>query len=542
MTTTVDTRPDAAGTSPDAPRRPVERLATIGDLAKFTGAVALLAILADAAVGHALLWENDPYWTYWITKTFLIATVFGLGSAWLGAGIARGAVITAVHTLVLTVYYWSLSPIGLPSHPEWLDLQHTWVTGLPVHFGVIYLGYLAALWLWRRRPVVRDHDTAGSVAADAGRALAVAAAVVLVGGGIEALALGDFPGVTWFLVRLLIAVPFTLAWWGAAGRDRAAAVAGGLTLALVLLTYSHFLGPVGLPDTDLRVLAQDPPPAPVEWLTYRDEMLIALPITALVAVAAFVAAAAWRQGRWDPIRLRGPAGLAIVVAVVALAALGAVAATEAGPGDETATVTSAGEAMVEQGAYYRGELTPTDADLDLVAEQRNPRVTPLPPHDRVDLTASVVHPDGTRYEITATQPMVDDPQGRFGTWWGVGLDRWHHGRSGLGTPLLPATRSEVAVFALGDVRADGEAIATGVPIHVMTMPDGGVELDVGDPETAVPSLPDGHLRVVWDDRTDDVPEGPERARNALGSGVLVALLALAVTGVRAERPRYDAPA
>ncbi|MDP9389623.1 MAG: hypothetical protein M3Q48_17335 [Actinomycetota bacterium] len=48
---------------------------TLRDLAKFTGAVALLAILSDAAVGHALLWENDPYWTYWITKTFLIATV-----------------------------------------------------------------------------------------------------------------------------------------------------------------------------------------------------------------------------------------------------------------------------------------------------------------------------------------------------------------------------------------------------------------------------------------------------------------------------------
>src|SRR5205814_1851264 len=27
------------------------------------------------ALGHALSWENDPYWTYWITKTFLIATV-----------------------------------------------------------------------------------------------------------------------------------------------------------------------------------------------------------------------------------------------------------------------------------------------------------------------------------------------------------------------------------------------------------------------------------------------------------------------------------
>jgi hypothetical protein len=103
-----------------APRHVAEssRLPDTRALARFTALVALLAILADAAVGHGLLWENDPYWTYWITKTFLIATVFGLGTAWLGVGIGRGAVLTAVHTLVLTVYYWTLSPIGLPSHPR----------------------------------------------------------------------------------------------------------------------------------------------------------------------------------------------------------------------------------------------------------------------------------------------------------------------------------------------------------------------------------------------------------------------------------------
>jgi hypothetical protein len=537
MATTVEhrTRPDAASAPP---RRPAERFTNLGDLAKFTGSVALLAILSDAAVGHALLWENDPYWTYWITKTFLIATVFGLGSAWLGAGLARGAAITAVHTLVLTVYYWSLSPIGLPSHPEWLDLEHTWVTGLPVHFGVIYLGYLVALWLWRRRPHVRE-EAGDSVAAEAGAALLVGGAVVAVGGALEALALGDFPGVTWFVVRLLIAVPFTLAWGAAAGGDGAAALGGGLVLAFVLVAYSHFLGPVGLPAADLRILAEDPPPSPVEWLSYRDEFLVALPITVAVAVAAYVVAATRRARGWTRPALPPPALVAAGVAVVALVGLGALAAAENGAGDEVATVTSAGRAMVEEGGYFRGTLTRAASELRLVAEQRNPRVTPLPPHDRVELTARVAHPDGTRYEIAATQPTVDDPRGRFGTWWGVGLDRWHHGRSGIGSPLLPATRSEVALFALGDVRADGEVVATGVPLHVMTMEDGGLELHVGDPASPVPSLPDGHLRVVWDERRGDSPEAPERARNALGTGVLVALLALAVAAGRAERPRAD---
>jgi hypothetical protein len=65
-----------------------------------------------------------------------------------------------------------------------------------------------------------------------------------------------------------------------------------------------------------------------------------------------------------------------------------------------------------------------------------------------------------------------------------------------------------------------------------------VELHVGDPATLVPALPDGHLRVVWDERSGDSPEGPERARYLLGGVVLLVMLALALTAARAEgRPR-----
>jgi hypothetical protein len=124
---------------------------SVADLLKFTALASLLAISVDAAIGHAMLWGNDPYWTYWVTDTLLMATVFGLGTAWLGMGLVRGAVITAVHITLLTTYYWSLSPIGLPAQSEWLDLEHTWVTGLPVHFAVYYLGYVLAFWLWQRR-------------------------------------------------------------------------------------------------------------------------------------------------------------------------------------------------------------------------------------------------------------------------------------------------------------------------------------------------------------------------------------------------------
>jgi len=282
----------------------------------------------------------------------------------------------------------------------------------------------------------------------------------------------------------------------------------------------------------MRLLAQDPPPATVHWLSYRDEWLVAFPITVLVAVVALVTAS---RERWREIRLDRSELLATAAALLVIGGLGAVVAAEAGVDDTEATVISVGDPHIERGQYFRGDLIPSTGELHLVAAERNPRVTPLPPHDEIELDATLTHPDGTRYEITSTQPLIDDPKGRFGTWWGVGLDKWHHGRSGLGTSLLPPIRSEVAVFALAEISADGEVVARGVPVHAMTMPDGGVELDVGDPEIPVPGLPDGHLRAVWHNRSGNSPESHEGAHNTLGSAVLLALVALTITAIRREK-------
>jgi hypothetical protein len=509
-------------------------LTSLGELVKFAAVAAVLAMLFDAVIGHALLWDNDPYWTYWVTDAFLIATVFSVGTALLGAGIVRGAVITVVQMLVLTTYYWSLSPIGLPTDPEWLDLEHTWVTGPPVHFGVYYLGYLVALWLWRRRATVGD-AARNDVAPDAVRALVTAGGVVAVVGAAQTVALDEFPGATWFVMRIVILVPFTLAWWALAGRDRAASVAGGLLAAVLLAAYGHYLGPVGLPDADLRVVAQDLPPADVHWLSYRDEFLVMGPIMLVVAVAAYMGAARWRGGRWATPKLSpAPLGTAALALVLVVAA-GFVAAAHVGASDERVTVTSSGDARVGSGPDYTGDLVATEADLRFVVDQRNTKRTPLNPHDDVDLAATITR-DGTRYDVTAAEPMVRDAAGRFGTWGGVGYDRWHHGRSGIGTAQLDAVRSEVTLYAIGELRVEGELVATGLPLHALTT-GAGVELHVGDPATPVPALPDGHLRVVWDERGGDSPVAPERARYLLGGVVLLALLALALTAARAEGRR-----
>jgi hypothetical protein len=135
--------------------------------------------------------------------------------------------------------------------------------------------------------------------------------------------------------------------------------------------------------------------------------------------------------------------------------------------------------------------------------------------------------------------MVEDPLGRFGTWWGVGLDEWHHGESGIGSARLPAVLSEVALFAVGQVRRDGELVAAGVPVHVMTADErlpGRLELNVGDEATPVVGLPGQRLRVVWEDFSGGGQKDPTWARYLVGTTVLAILLALALLANGAALP------
>jgi hypothetical protein len=506
------------------------------DAAKLASAVALLGIFWDAAVGHGLAWENDPYWTYWVTKTFLIFTIFALGTAWLGIGIGRGALITAVHTAVLTVYYWTLSPIGLPSSPDWLDLEHTWVTGLPIHFGVIYLGYLSALWLWRSRAVVAGRE--GGAAWEALVALASGVVIVVLAGGIGALAVWEWPGLQYFLVRLLVTVPFILLWFALAGRDAVAAVAGAITLAFIWATYGEFVGPLGLPDSSLRIAEEEPPPATAFWLDYRDTWLLGLPIALLVATSVFVAASVFLRGSRDA-RPALAALLAPAAFAVALAAFLFLANTWVESGGSEASLRASGAAQVEQGDWYGDRLAAAQATLDLSAQDNVRKVTPLRPHDELSVSARIQHPDGRTYEVSATQPLVSDPLGRHTTWWGVGIDVWHHGESGIGTDAIPAVRAEVATFGLGQVNVDGRPVAANVPVHVMTGSGeefgGRLELDVGDPAALIPGLPDGHLRVIWADY-DGAVEEVHVGRYLVGGVVLVALLLAALWASVARSP------
>ena len=513
---------------------------TMSDAVKFTALASLLAIFFDAAIAHAMLWGNDPYWTYWVTDTLLMATVFGVGTMLFGIGIGRGAIITAVHVFLLTVYYWTLSPIGLPSQPEWLDLERTWITGLPVHLGVYYMGYLGALWLWTRRrsaalsPSDRPERRLAQIALTA---VAAAAGIVIVTGIVQALLLQEFMGLTWFVMRIAVAVPFILAWWMLAGNDRTSATIGGIGLAFLLMTYSHYLGPVGLPTEPARLWAENSPPADVHWLSYREEFLVMLPLTAIVAVAGLCLASHWFGYRASGRELRGSM-LAGGAAAAALAVLGAVAAPNLGSDANRLTVKGIGPAVATSDG---GIAAPVSATLRMTVANRNTHRTPLPPHDSIDLQAAMTGANGEKLEIRATQPIVADPAGRFTTFGGVGFGEWHDGRSGIGLSNRAPAKSNVLAFALAEIRADGKVIATRVPVQVSATSEGKPRLELHIASPGVALLPNA-LHFSWQAFEAGRSDASENARYLFGGGVLLILLGFMVAAALRQREALQAAA
>jgi hypothetical protein len=219
--------------------------------------------------------------------------------------------------------------------------------------------------------------------------------------------------------------------------------------------------------------------------------------------------------------------------LVAVSILSQIAVERAGAEPEGIAVelSASGAVKVERGEPFGDVFDSGQGEISIRAVDFGDRVTPLPPHDVLEITARV-ESGGRRYEVTVKEPMVEDPLGRHGTWWGVGLHVHHHGHSGIGTNRLPDIHSELAGFGLGDVSVDGVVVARGVAVHVMTAHagiPGRLELDVGDEDVGpIPGLPEGRLRVLWDSYQGDVPEDERNAKWLGGAAVLVALLAGAV--------------
>jgi hypothetical protein len=490
------------------------------DTVKFAILVGLSAIFIDSSIAHGLFWDNDPYWTYWITKSFLITTVFLLGTAFIGIGIWQGLVLTAVHTAILEIYYQWLAPVGLPQEPEWLDFNHLWVTGVPAHYLAILAGYFLALWLWRRNRPERFAAREADVHEFAVYAL-VTAVIILVFDGIitQALLLRDFPGITFFVQHLLIGFVFVAVWTAYAGFSTAGWLVGSLMLALVWVTYSMYLGPRGLP---LR---------PPTYSGYDDLWWKSFP-------GAFVSALAgwWIAGKLMKNRRFLVAGAAATI--LALAILGAPQAFAQGPlpiekGTNAlqATARASGDGMRVVGAnpVDMKSTQPMNGTISIEAWEMGNRWSHVQNTDAMRVVANFTS-GGARYDVTIDKPMPRHPLGQYTTWDGVVYNHDMHGDTGIGTANLPKMKPEIALWGWAEVKRNGEVLSRMAPAHVMVTSKGplpGIMLEIDTEQKTLTREPDGYINVMWHKvESLQMPTAQEHTRTIVGWVAIIAVTLL----------------
>jgi hypothetical protein len=484
------------------------------DLIKFSILVGLSAIFVDAALAHGLLWENDPYWTYWITKTFLITTVFLFGTAFLGVGIVPGLILTAVHTLILEIYYQWLAPVGLPQEPEWLDFNHLWVTGVPVHFLAIFAGYLMALWLWRRnRPQLEAER--GETWRLAVYGLATAVVIVAIDGLLtQLLLLQDFPGITFFVQHLLITFVFVCVWTVYAGAGPIGWTVGALMLALVWTTYSMYLGPRGLPFEQPY------------YSGYRDLWWLSFPGGFASALIGWWIAGWLMKNR----RMIVTTGAAIAALLLGQPADQAYAQAR-GTDGLAASARASGEGVRVVGAnpVDMNSTQPMNGTITIETVEMGNRWSHVQNTDPMTVAVEFTAGDAD-YTVKIEEPMPRHPLGSYTTWSGAVYEHEMHGDTGIGTPKLPKMRPKIALWGWAQVSRNGEVIARAAPAHVMVTTEGpmqGVMLEIATEDKSLTAEPDGYIHVMWPSvEALQMPDGQRRTRQIVGWIGLIGFVAL----------------
>ncbi len=131
--------------------------------------------------------------------------------------------------------------------------------------------------------------------------------------------------------------------------------------------------------------------------------------------------------------------------------------------------------------------------------------------DEIEATFTFESPDGehdSRVEVTKPLPMMPDHE-NFG---GVGLDVTIHGRTGIGTKLVPQLFAPIAFWGIGELYIDDEMVSDNRLVHFMATqrvrdPEGDYEL-VFD-EGVIRDEVHGHLVLPPVTVTPDGPvDGP----------------------------------
>lgn len=483
------------------------------ETAKFGLLVGLCAIFVDAVIAHGLFWDNDPYWTYWITKSFLITTVFIIGTAWFGVGWLQGIGLTLVHTLILEVYYQWLAPVGLPQEPEWLDFNHLWVTGFPVHYLAIFIGYLMAMWISARARIAprgEEPDTPAAGPLALGALLTVVVVLVLSGIITHGLLLGKFPGITYFVQHLLTGFVFLFIWSAFVGLSGAGWWVGALMLALTWTAYGMYVGPVGLPF--------EPP----HYLGYDQLWLRAFPGDLLSALIGLWIA----PGLLSRVTRRSAALVSGLLVFLIL-----VPSERAEAKGMPSSAAASGPALQIVGANPVDikSSVPAAGSIEIRVGEGGNRWSHVQNMDAVNVVARV-RSRGANYDIIVDKAMPRHPLGKYTTWNGVVFNHAMHGDTGIGTSKLPKMVPAISIYGWGRVSRDGQPIATMAPVHVMVTNKGpmqGVMLEVATEDKSLVGVPDGYLTFMWPRiATLVMPDAEMRNKQIAGWVGLLGMLAL----------------
>jgi hypothetical protein len=415
-----------------------------------------------------------------------------------------GLILTAVHTLILEIYYQWLAPVGLPQEPEWLDFNHLWVTGVPVHFLAILGGYLVALWLWRRNHPVLETER-GETWRFVVYGLVTAVVIVSLDGILtQSVLLRDFPGITFFVQRLLITFVFVCVWTAYAGSGSIGWSVGALMLALVWTTYSMYLGPRGLPF--------DQP----YYSGYRDLWWLQFPggfVSALIG---------WWIGVWlmNKRRMIGVAGIGMLAGLLGVPADPATAQPK-GTDGLVATARASGEGLRVTGAdpFAMNSTVPMNGTITIQTVEMGNRWSHVQNTDDMQVSAEFTAGD-VRYTVKIDKPMPRHPLGSYTTWSGAVYEHEMHGNTGIGTSKLPKVRPEIALWGWAEVSRNGEVIARAAPAHLMVLTDGpiqGVMLEIDTEAKGLSAEPDGYINVMWPTvEALEMPQEQERTRQVVG--------------------------
>lgn len=502
------------------------RMLSARDTAKIGVLTGLCAIFIDAVIAHGLFWDNDPYWTYWITKSFLITMVFTIGTAFLGAGVLQGLVITLVHTLILEVYYQWLAPVGLPQEPEWLDFNHLWVTGFPAHYLAILAGYLMAFWIFcrarLRAPVETGFEKAEPHAGGLVLSSMVAVAIILLISAVvtHLLLRGEFPGITYFVQHLLIGFVFIYIWSAFVGVGGWGWVIGALMLSLVWTAYGLYLGPTGLPEY-------------VHYMGYSELWMRAFPgdlVSALIGLFAAI--------RLLPRLL--PRHATLITALLVLL-VSTSPRSEAKTMGLPANASAQGEAMQVFGAnpYDPHHSVRASGEITIRVTEGGNRWSHVQNTDDVMLVAVFSGPSGD-YRVVVDRAMPRHPHGLYTTWNGVVFDHPMHGDTGIGTAKLPLMRPDISLYGWGKVWRNGQLLSSMAPVHAMVTTKGpmrGIMLEVATENRDLQGTPDGYLTVMWlRIAALSMPRDVVQQREIIGWIALIGLTALFLALARQYEP------